>query len=163
MDTSFRSKTINWRWLWRAHQRQHPPPPQKQPPQSVQHQQRPWPQPLWWGVWSRVPSLSTFSWAATWRQGREGREARPPCCWKTLRGRTPCQPINLWHRWGLFIGCLTSHQHGSVSQGRICSDKFTCCHTEIEVVDQTFYLTQSQYTYTGSTSPSADPISPGTW
>ena len=40
---------------------------------------------------------------------------------------------------------------------------FTCCHTEIEVEDQTFYLTQSQYTDTGPTSPSADPIthSPG--
>ena len=63
----------------------------------------------------------------------------------------------------LFVGCLTSQQQASVSQGRICSDNFTCCHTEIEVADQTFYLTQSQYTDTGLTSPSADPISPGTW
>ena len=53
----------------------------------------------------------------------------------------------------LFVGCLTSQQQASVSQGRICSDKFTCCHTEIEVADQTFYLTQSQYTDTGPTSP----------
>ena len=29
--------------------------------------------------------------------------------------------------------------------------------------NQTFYLTQSQYTDTGPTSPSADPITPGTW
>ena len=58
----------------------------------------------------------------------------------------------------LFVGCLTSQQQASVSQGRICSDIFTCCHTEIEVADQTFYLTQSQYTDTGPTSPSADPI-----
>ena len=63
----------------------------------------------------------------------------------------------------LFVGCLTSQQQASVSQGRICSDKFTCCHTEIEVADQTFYLTQSQYTDTGPTSPSADPITPGAW
>ena len=63
----------------------------------------------------------------------------------------------------LFVGCLTSQQQASVSQGRICSDKFTCCHTEIEVADPTFYLTQSQYTDTGPTSPSADPITPGTW
>ena len=28
---------------------------------------------------------------------------------------------------------------------------------------QTFYLTQSQYTDTGPTSPSADPITPGAW
>ena len=63
----------------------------------------------------------------------------------------------------LFVGCLTSHQQASVSQGRICSDHFTCCHTEIEVADQTFYLTQSQYTDTGPTSSSADPITPGAW
>ena len=63
----------------------------------------------------------------------------------------------------LFDGCLTSQQHVSVSQGRICSDKFTCCHTEVEVADQTFYLTQSQYTDTGPTSPSADPIMPDAW
>ena len=62
-----------------------------------------------------------------------------------------------------FVGCLTSQQHTSESQGRICSDKFTCCHTVIEVADQTFHLTQSQYTDTGPTSPSADPITPGAW
>ena len=36
----------------------------------------------------------------------------------------------------LFVGCLTSYQHDSVAQGRICSDKFRCCHTETEVADQ---------------------------
>ena len=51
-------------------------------------------------------------------------------------------------------------QHANVSQGRICSDNFTCCHTEIEVADQTFYLTQPQYTDAGPTSPSTDPITP---
>ena len=63
----------------------------------------------------------------------------------------------------LFVGCLTSQQQASVSQGRICSDNFTCCHTEIEVADPTFYLTQSQYIDTGPTSPSVDPITPGAW
>ena len=63
----------------------------------------------------------------------------------------------------LLVGCLTSQQQASVSQGRICSDNFTCYHTEIEVADPTFYLTQSQYTDTGPTSPSADPITPGAW
>ena len=63
----------------------------------------------------------------------------------------------------LLVGCLTSQQHASVSQGWICSDNFTCCNTEMEVADQTFYLTQSQYTDTGPTSPSADSITPGTW
>ena len=42
-------------------------------------------------------------------------------------------------------GCLTSQQQASVSQGRICSKNFTCCHTEIEVADPTFHLTPSQY------------------
>ena len=63
----------------------------------------------------------------------------------------------------VFVGCLTSQQQASVSQGRICSDNFTCCHTEIELADPTFYLTQSQYTDTGPTSPSTDPITPGAW
>ena len=63
----------------------------------------------------------------------------------------------------LFVGCLTSQQHPSVSQGRICTDNFTCCHTEIEAADPTFHLTQSQYTDTGPTSPSTDPITPGAW
>ena len=63
----------------------------------------------------------------------------------------------------LLVGCLTSQQHASVSQGRICTDNFTCCHTEMEAADQTFHLTQSQYTDTGQTSPSADPITPGAW
>ena len=34
---------------------------------------------------------------------------------------------------------------------------------ELEVADQTSYLTQSQYTDTGLTSPSTDPIMPGSW
>ena len=40
---------------------------------------------------------------------------------------------------------------------------FTCCHIEIAVADQTFYLAQSQYTDTGPTSPSTDPIMPDAW
>ena len=66
----------------------------------------------------------------------------------------------------LFVAYLTFQQHASVSQGWIYSDNCTCCHTEIyrlEVADQTFYLTPSQYTDTGLTSPSADPIMPGSW
>ena len=61
------------------------------------------------------------------------------------------------------VGCLTSQQHATVSQGQICPHKFTCCHTEIEVADQTFRPTQSQFTDTGPTSPSTDPITPGAW
>ena len=61
----------------------------------------------------------------------------------------------------MLVGCLTSQQHARVSQGRICEDNFTCCHSDIQVADPTVYLTQSQYTDTGPTSPSADPITPG--
>ena len=39
------------------------------------------------------------------------------------------------------LGCLTSQQHASVSRTDL--HNFTCCHTEIEVSDQTFYLTHS--------------------
>ena len=74
-----------------------------------------------------------------------------------------CGPSLVSAAVGWLVGCLTSQQQASVSQGRICSDNFTCCHTEIEVADQTFYLTQSQYTDTGPTSPNADPITPGAW
>ena len=63
----------------------------------------------------------------------------------------------------LFVGCLMCQQHASVSQGQICSDEFMCCHTEIEVADQTLYLIQSQYHDTRLTSPSADPVTPDTW
>ena len=60
------------------------------------------------------------------------------------------------------FGCLPFQQHACVSQRRICSDSCMCCHTEIEVADQTFYLIHSQYTDTKPTSPSADLITPGT-
>ena len=63
----------------------------------------------------------------------------------------------------MFVGCFTSQQHASISHGLICTDNFTCCHTEIGVADQTFHLTQSQYTDTGPTSPSTDPIPPSAW
>ena len=63
----------------------------------------------------------------------------------------------------LLVGCLMSQQHARISQGPICSDNCMCCHTEIEVADQTFYLTQSEYTDAGPTSPSADPLAPGAW
>ena len=59
------------------------------------------------------------------------------------------------------VACLTSQQHASVSQGRICSDNWTCCHTEIELDDHTCRHTQPQHTVTGPTSPSADNTTPG--
>ena len=61
----------------------------------------------------------------------------------------------------LLNGCFTSQQHASVSQGRICSENCTCCHTETEAADQTCSLAKSQYTDTWPTSPRADPVMPG--
>ena len=67
--------------------------------------------------------------------------------WKTCM----CSYYELpWNTVSLLVGCLTSQQHASVSQGRICSDNFMCCHTEIEVADQTF-----------SVSPSHSILTPG--
>ena len=44
----------------------------------------------------------------------------------------PCCRTQKVLTWGLlFFGWLTSQQHASVSQGLICSDDFTCCHTEV--------------------------------
>ena len=65
----------------------------------------------------------------------------------------------------VFVVCWWFYvpQHVSISRGRIYLDRCTCCHTEIEVADLTFYLTRSQYTDTGQTCPSADPITPGAW
>ena len=56
-----------------------------------------------------------------------------------------------------------SQQRAGISLGHTCSDSCTCCRTEIEIADQTSYLTWSQYTYTGPTSPSTDPLTRGAW
>ena len=51
------------------------------------------------------------------------------CCWSS---QTNDRNIGTWAVTmpGLFVGCLMSQQHASVSQGRICSDNCTCFHTE---------------------------------
>ena len=43
----------------------------------------------------------------------------------------------------LLVGCLTSQQHASVSQGQISSDNSTCCHSEIELVADQIKLSTS--------------------
>ena len=64
-----------------------------------------------------------------------GRSAM--CSWRCLlAAKRPCNVQNMY-------------------QGRNCSDHFTCWHTEIQVTQQTFYLTQSRCTDTRSASPSA--------
>ena len=67
-------------------------------------------------------------------------------------------------RGGLFIDWLLNVPATCwCISGNDLPGKFTCCHTETEVADQTLYLTQPQYTGTRPTSPSADPIMSGTW
>ena len=51
------------------------------------------------------------------------------------------------------LGCLTSQQHASISQEQICSDSCMCCHSDVEVADQTCYLIQSQCTDTQQPVP----------
>ena len=53
-----------------------------------------------------------------------------------------------------------SHTHAGVSHGRTFSDYCTCCHTETEVADPTFYLTLLRYPDTGPTSASTDCLKP---
>ena len=78
----------------------------------------------------------------------------------TLPTSYSCSPVPSKNN---LLVCWLSLQHAFVSQGRICSDKLTCCHADIEVADQAFCLTKSQETDTRLTSPSADPITPGAW
>ena len=56
----------------------------------------------------------------------------------------------------LFVGCITTPQHACRSERQTCPNKCTCCHTEIQDTDRTFYPSQSQYTYTRPTSLNAD-------
>ena len=74
-----------------------------------------------------------------------------------------CFALSLKQELVLLVGCLKPQQHASVSQGWICSHKFTCCHADTDVADQTLYLIQPQYTDSEPTGPSADPIIPGAW
>ena len=73
------------------------------------------------------------------------------------------ESVHLEQRLLLFVCCLMSQQHASVSQGQIGSDNRMSYHTEKEVVHQTCFLTQSQHTNTGPACPSSDPLSPGAW
>ena len=62
---------------------------------------------------------------------------------------------------GVFVGWFLNVPAKCISW-RICSGNFTCRHTESKAADQTFYLTQSQCTNTGPTSPNADHVTPAT-
>ena len=53
-----------------------------------------------------------------------------------------------------------SQQLVSASEGPVCWENCTCCHTETQLATQTGCSNQSEYTDTGQTSPSADPLTP---
>ena len=113
----------------------------------------PLPAAVWW---LSHPAARTRVCVAT-RRNSSGGSGRPSalllCSHRVLNHDVVC----------LLLGCLTSQQHASVSRGWIGSDLFMCCHTEMEIADQAFHLTQSQYTDTGPTCPSTDSIAPGAW
>ena len=116
------------------------------------------------GVPSNMINMIVF-----WKRGFKGRISL--CLFFLSFAFSLCLFIfsGSWTRfiqWLLLFACRLLNipaKYASVSKGRICTDKFTCCHTETDVADQAFYLTQSQYTDTGPTSCSADPIMPGAW
>ena len=114
------------------------------------------------GQWAQALPTELFRPPRQWLQNWLSSDYLACTWWYKTSTRTGSPGISTFC-FVLFVGCLSSQQHASVSQGQICSDNFTCCHTEIEAADQTFHLTQSQYTDTGPTSPSADPITPGAW
>ena len=78
----------------------------------------------------------------------------------STRCATYTSTANIVEIW--FVGCLHVPATCQCISGTDLLN-FTCCHTEIQVADPTFYLTQSQYTDTWPTSPSADPIMPDAW
>ena len=112
---------------------------------------------VWQGIHSSAKHKSTgMTKRCTEWQPRRGKRSKG---WPSTRWQDDSKKGGLL----LFVGCLTSQQQASVSQAWICSDNFTCCHTEIEVADQTFYFTHSQYTDTRLTSPSAGPTMLCAW
>ena len=61
------------------------------------------------------------------------------------------------------VGWVMSQQCTGVSLGLISPDNWMCCHTEVEVADQTLFLTLSWYTDMGPTIPGADLVTVGFW
>ena len=73
---------------------------------------------------------STFTSSLEGRDGARLSPTRPS--WAEIKGDHTHGP-NAWRRVCWLVGCLTSQQHASISQGRICTANFTCCHTEMQI------------------------------
>ena len=76
--------------------------------------------------------LYQFDWLLLFTRERERKRKREREKERDIDRDRDRETESVRERDVLFVGCLTSQQHASVSQGRICSDNFTCCHTEIE-------------------------------
>ena len=63
----------------------------------------------------------------------------------------------------LFVGCLTSQQHDGVNLRDRSAQTIVRAAKLRQKLQQTLYLTESQYTDTRPTSPSADSVTPGAW
>ena len=115
-------------------------------------------------LYLRVRPVYTVIHAATFRNCRQNFPFHPVTVYSHKANQSSTDPITPGTWQGshksiscyvcLLVACLTSQELASVSQGQFCTDNFTCCNTHIEVADQSLYLTQSQYTDTGPTTPS---------
>ena len=98
-------------------------------------------------------------------EGDSGDLASPPRAARAVVYLTDLEDVTFLHCDDVqdmkLVGCLFNVP--ATCDRVYLRDNFTCCHTEIEIADQTFHLTQSQNTDTGPTSPSTDPITPGAW
>ena len=65
-----------------------------------------------------------------------------------------------WWWWWWWFGWLVTQRPSNTLQGRTYSHSCPNCHAEIKAAKQTCSFTQSQYTDTGPTSPSVDPVAP---
>ena len=108
--------------------------------------------------------LHRFRWAQVSKKEKDPRRKLDLNLGVPLSRRTP-QPLGQERRFSpgpcFLVGYLTAvrpnNMHVDLSDGS-ARINCTCSHSEVEVADQTCYLTQSQSTDTGSANPSADHV-----
>ena len=114
---------------------------------------------------STLKFMTNISFVSSIRNHRSIILKKKYACWLFSNGKY----IFLWFLIFISARILVSTMNSRLwtcpeyLMGLICFDNSTCCHTEMEAIDQACYLTQSQYADTGPTSPSADPAMPGPW
>ena len=80
-------------------------------------------------VYLRDRSAETIGRAATLTENAQTKPAISSSQSTDTGPVPPCTAPGILGSW-MFVGCLTSQQHASVSQGWIYSDNCMCCHTE---------------------------------